>query len=733
MENSDLTLFAVDDPQDSAEQSELSPAQQAQRRWKELAEEVQEHQFRYYVKDAPSISDAEFDGLFRELEELEEKYPELQAADSPTQLVGGGFTTTFDSVDHLERMLSLEDVFSAEELRAWLERLEENIGQDQEYLTELKIDGAAIALVYENGKLVRAATRGDGRVGEEITYNARTIGDIPAELTPNEKYPIPDLLEVRGEVYYAVDDFAELNAKIIADAEAAGRKPKPFANPRNAAAGSLRLKDPKQVADRPLRMICHGLGRIEGFAPETQWEAYQAMASWGLHVSQHTEKVVGVEAVLERMRYWGKHRTDTEYEMDGLVVKLNNIAEQHDLGATARVPRWAVAYKYPPEEAITTLLDIRVSVGRTGRVTPYADLTPVTVAGSTVSKATLHNQFEVKRKGVLIGDQVVIRKAGEIIPEILGPLVEQRDGSEKEFEFPATCPSCGAPLAPEKESDQDWRCSNARSCPDQLAERLIYLASRAALDIEVLGEKASRELYERELLTNEGDLFNLTKEDLQHTMFFTRAAKTKAEKEEPDAVINGNKRMLGKSGEKLLANLETAKTRPLWRILVALSIRHVGPEAARPLATVFGSLDKIQETALTHPEKLAEVEGVGSTIAESLHDWFREEWHQEIIEKWRAAGVQLEQVEEEQVPHTLEGLTIVATGALENFTRDSVKEAIIARGGRAVGSVSSKTDYVVAGANPGSKLTKAEELEIPVLDEQAFQELMEHGPQEKDS
>ncbi|HHY07145.1 MAG TPA: NAD-dependent DNA ligase LigA [Corynebacteriales bacterium] len=726
-------MFAVDDPQDSAEQSELSPAQQAQRRWKELAEEVQEHQFRYYVKDAPSISDAEFDGLFRELEELEEKYPELQAADSPTQLVGGGFTTTFDSVDHLERMLSLEDVFSAEELRAWLERLEENIGQDQEYLTELKIDGAAIALVYENGKLVRAATRGDGRVGEEITYNARTIGDIPAELTPNEKYPIPDLLEVRGEVYYAVDDFAELNAKIIADAEAAGRKPKPFANPRNAAAGSLRLKDPKQVADRPLRMICHGLGRIEGFAPETQWEAYQAMASWGLHVSQHTEKVVGVEAVLERMRYWGKHRTDTEYEMDGLVVKLNNIAEQHDLGATARVPRWAVAYKYPPEEAITTLLDIRVSVGRTGRVTPYADLTPVTVAGSTVSKATLHNQFEVKRKGVLIGDQVVIRKAGEIIPEILGPLVEQRDGSEKEFEFPATCPSCGAPLAPEKESDQDWRCSNARSCPDQLAERLIYLASRAALDIEVLGEKASRELYERELLTNEGDLFNLTKEDLQHTMFFTRAAKTKAEKEEPDAVINGNKRMLGKSGEKLLANLETAKTRPLWRILVALSIRHVGPEAARPLATVFGSLDKIQETALTHPEKLAEVEGVGSTIAESLHDWFREEWHQEIIEKWRAAGVQLEQVEEEQVPHTLEGLTIVATGALENFTRDSVKEAIIARGGRAVGSVSSKTDYVVAGANPGSKLTKAEELEIPVLDEQAFQELMEHGPQEKDS
>lgn len=729
MENSDLTLFALtDDTSDSTADTELTPAQKAQHRWTELAAEIKEHQFRYYVKDAPSISDAEFDKLFRELEDLERDYPELQTPDSPTQLVGGGFTSTFDSVEHLERMLSLEDVFSPEELQEWLERLEDTVGKNQEYLTELKIDGAAIALVYQKGKLVRAATRGDGRVGEEITYNARTIDDIPAELTPNDRYPIPEILEVRGEVFFAVDDFAELNAQLIQQAEAAGKKAKPFANPRNAAAGSLRLKDPKQVAERPLRMICHGVGRTEGFAPKTQLEVYQAMASWGLHVSEHTEKVVGIAAVMDRMRYWGEHRTDAEHEMDGLVVKLNDIAEQHDLGATARVPRWAVAYKYPPEEAITTLLDIKVSVGRTGRVTPYAELEPVTVAGSTVSKATLHNQFEVRRKGVLIGDQVVIRKAGEIIPEILGPMVEQRDGTEKEFVFPQVCPSCGATLAPEKESDQDWRCPNAQHCPDQLAERLIYLASRAALDIEALGEKAARELYQRELLTDEGDLFDLTKEDLQQTMFFTRAAKTVAEKESPDSVIQGQPRMLGKTGEKLLENLESAKTRPLWRILVALSIRHVGPEAARPLATVFGSIDAIRETALHHPEKLAEVEGVGSIIAESLQDWFMVDWHQTIVDKWRKAGVQLQHVAEEKLPHTLEGVTIVATGSLENFTRDSVKEAIIARGGRAVGSVSRKTNYVVAGANAGSKLTKAQELGIPVVDEEQFLELLEHGP-----
>lgn len=729
MENSDLTLFALaDDAAESTPITEVSPIQKAQHRWKELVEEIKEHQFRYYVKDAPSISDAEFDQLFRELEELEREYPEFQTADSPTQLVGGGFSTSFDSVEHLERMLSLEDVFSPEELQEWLERLEDNLGKDQEYLTELKIDGAAIALVYENGKLVRAATRGDGRIGEEITYNARTIKDIPAELTPNDRYPIPEILEVRGEVFFAVADFTELNAHIIEQAEASGKKAKPFANPRNAAAGSLRLKDPKQVAERPLRMICHGLGRTEGFTPATQWEAYEAMASWGLHVSEHTEKVVGIPAVMDRMRYWGDHRTDAEHEMDGLVVKLNDIAEQHDLGATARVPRWAVAYKYPPEEAITTLLDIKVSVGRTGRVTPYAELKPVTVAGSTVAKATLHNQFEVLRKGVLIGDQVVIRKAGEIIPEILGPMVEQRDGTETEFVFPQVCPSCGATLAPEKESDQDWRCPNAKHCPDQLAERLIYLASRTALDIEALGEKAARELYQRELLTNEGDLFDLTRDDLLKTMFFTRAAKTVAEKESPNSLIQGRPRMLGKTGEKLLTNLESAKTRPLWRILVALSIRHVGPEAARPLAAVFGSLEAIREAALHQPQKLAEVEGVGSIIADSLRDWFTVDWHQEIVSKWQKAGVRLHFVAEEQLSRTLEGLTIVATGSLENFTRDSVKEAIITRGGRAVGSVSRKTDYVVAGANAGSKLTKAQELGIPVLDEEQFLELLEEGP-----
>lgn len=729
MENSDLTLFDFASADAAEPAEEATPLAKAQRRWAELAAEVREHQYLYYVKDAPIIDDAKFDRLFRELEELEDEFPELQTADSPTQLVGGGFSSSFASVEHLERMLSLEDVFSPEELQEWLERLEDNVGKDQEYLTELKIDGAAIALVYERGTLVRAATRGDGRTGEEITYNARTIDDIPTQLTPSDDYPIPEVLEVRGEVFFAVDDFTELNAQIIEKAEVEGKKPKPFANPRNAAAGSLRLKDPLQVAERPLRMICHGIGRIEGFSPTTQWEAYQAMAAWGLHVSSYTEKVVGIDAVLEKMRYWGDHRTDAEHEMDGLVVKLNNIAEQHDLGATARVPRWAVAYKYPPEEAITTLLDIKVSVGRTGRATPYAEVKPVKVAGSTVARATLHNQFEVKRKGVLIGDKVVIRKAGEVIPEILGPLVDQRTGDEKEFVFPAECPTCGSVLAPDKESDVDWRCPNTQNCPAQLVERLTYLASRAALDIEGLGETAVQQLFSDNLISNEGDIFSLTKADLLQTKFATRQAKTAAEKQQPESYVDGEPRMFGKRGETLLANVEKAKEQDLWRFLVALSIRHVGPEAARPLATVFGSLDAIEEAALHTPEKLSEVEGVGSIIAESLSEWFQVDWHQEIIDKWRAAGVRFEKHQAVHTSRTLEGLTIVATGKLEGFTRDDIKEAIISRGGQASTSVSSKTDFVVAGEKAGSKLTKARDLNVPVLDREEFNLLLHEGPE----
>ena len=704
-----------------------------QQRWNELADTVRDHQFRYYVMNSPIIADSEFDKLFYELVALEDEYPELRTPNSPTQLVGGGFETTFQSVEHPERMLSLDDVFSPEELTEWLTRLENEVGTHQEYLTELKIDGAAIDLVYRNGVLDRAATRGDGRVGEDITLNARTIVDIPTHLRENPDYPIPALLEVRGEVFFALDDFAALNERIINEAAEADRKPKPFANPRNAAAGSLRQKDPAEVARRHLRMICHGLGKTEGFHPTTQWEAYQAMASWGLHVSDKTECVHGIDEVLNKMRYWGEHRAESEHETDGLVVKLNNIAEQRRLGATSRVPRWAVAYKYPPEEAITKLLDIRVSVGRTGRVTPYAFMEPVTVAGSTVSNATLHNQFEVKRKGVLIGDQVVIRKAGEVIPEVLGPIVDARTGEEKEFIFPTHCPECGALLAPEKESDQDWRCPNTHGCPAQLRERLFYLASRAALDIEALGEKGARDLYERNILHDEGDLFTITAADLLKTQQYTRRAPRNVDTDPKYAhtavgEVDGQRVILSKTGEKLLQNLEEAKERPLWRILVALSIRHVGPTDARSLATAFGSLQKIQHLAMSgEVATLSEVEGVGGIIADSLVEWFSIEWHRDIVDKWAAAGVRMEDSHEEDQPHTLEGLTVVATGSLEGFTRDSVKEAIVSHGGKAASSVSKKTDYVVAGAHAGSKLTKAEALGIPVLNEEEFVVLLHGG------
>lgn len=704
-----------------------------QQRWTELASVVRDHQFRYYVMDSPIITDSEFDQLFHELVALEDEYPELRTPDSPTQLVGGGFETTFNSAEHPERMLSLEDVFSPEELTEWLTRLENEIGPDQEYLTELKIDGAAIDLVYREGVLERAATRGDGRVGEDITLNARTIADIPVRLTDHPDYPLPALLEVRGEVYFALDDFAELNARIVSEAEEAGRKPKPFANPRNAAAGSLRQKDPAEVARRHLRMICHGLGKTEGFQPATQWDAYHAMAAWGLHVSDKTERVCGIAAVLEKMRYWGEYRAEVEHETDGLVVKLNNIAEQRDLGATSRVPRWAVAYKYPPEEAITTLVDIRVSVGRTGRVTPYAFMEPVTVAGSTVSNATLHNQFEVKRKGVLIGDQVVIRKAGEVIPEVLGPVVDARTGDEKEFVFPTHCPECGALLAPEKESDQDWRCPNTQSCSAQLRERLFYLASRSALDIEALGEKGARDLYERGILHNEGDLFTLTADDLLRTSQYTRNAPRRIDTDPrytdtPVGEVDGKRVILSKTGEKLLQNLADAKKRPFWRVLVALSIRHVGPTAARSLAATFHSMMEIEQLAVQgDAAAFAEVEGVGGIIADALVEWFSVDWHRDIVAKWAAAGVQMEDRQESVQRPTLEGLTIVATGALEGFTRDSVKEAILSRGGKAAGSVSKKTDYVVAGENAGAKLTKAETLGIPVLTEAQFVTLLQGG------
>ena len=691
--------MAPDDP----ETDPIDP--DIRRRWQELSDEVREHQFRYYIKDAPIVSDAEFDTLFNELVALEGRYPELRVADSPTQLVGGaGFATEFTAADHLERMLSLDDVFDTDELAAWSVRVEAELGPDPNYLCELKVDGVAIALVYREGRLERAATRGDGRVGEDVTLNARTIGDIPEILAGTKKFPIPKVLEVRGEVFFMVADFASLNASLVEDGKA------PFANPRNSAAGSLRQKNPAVTARRPLRMICHGLGYAEGFSPETLHDAYLAMKAWGLPVSDHTTRAVGLAAVQERIEYWGQRRHQIEHEIDGVVVKVDDFAQQRRLGATSRAPRWAVAYKYPPEEAQTTLVDIRVNVGRTGRVTPFAFMTPVRIAGSTVSLATLHNGSEVKRKGVLIGDTVMIRKAGDVIPEVLGPVVDLRDGTEREFVMPTHCPECGTLLAPAKEGDVDIRCPNSRSCPAQLRERVFHLSGRGGLDIEGLGYEAAAALLGAQIIEDEGDLFTLTEDDLLRCEFFTT-----------------NKGVLSANGARLLTNLQQAKDRPLWRILVALSIRHVGPTAARALATAFGSLEAIMAAG---EEQLADVEGVGPTIAAALREWFEVDWHRAIVDKWRAAGVRMADERDTDITPTLAGLTIVVTGSLTGFSRDEAKEAIIVRGGKAAGSVSKKTSFVVAGDAPGSKYDRAVELGVPILDEDGFRALLAAGPPE---
>ncbi|MGV0678131.1 NAD-dependent DNA ligase LigA [Mycolicibacterium fortuitum] len=673
------------------------------RRWQELAEEVRGHQFRYYVKDAPVISDADFDALLRQLQALEDEHPELRTPDSPTQLVGGaGFATEFAPAEHLERMLSLDNVFDSDELSAWAARIKGETGDAAHFLCELKIDGVALALVYRNGRLVRAATRGDGRSGEDVTLNARTISDIPEQLTPSDEFPVPDVLEVRGEVFFRVADFEELNAGLVAEG-----KP-PFANPRNSAAGSLRQKNPAVTARRKLRMICHGLGYAEGFSPASLHDAYRALGQWGLPVSAHTAKVSGVAAVAERIAYWGEHRHDVDHEIDGLVVKVDEVALQRRLGSTSRAPRWAVAYKYPPEEATTKLLDIRVSVGRTGRVTPFAYMEPVKVAGSTVGLATLHNATEVQRKGVLIGDTVVIRKAGDVIPEVLGPVVDLRDGTERPFVMPANCPECGTRLAPAKEGDADIRCPNTRSCPAQLRERVFHVAGRGAFDIEGLGYEAATALLQAGVIADEGDLFTLSAEQLLRTELFT----TKAGE-------------LSANGKRLLSNLDKAKAQPLWRVLVALSIRHVGPTAARALATEFASLDAIIEAS---EERLAAVEGVGPTIAAAVVDWFTVDWHRAIVDKWRAAGVRMADERDASIERTLEGLSIVVTGSLPGFSRDQAKEAIISRGGKAASSVSKKTAYVVAGDAPGSKYDKAVELGVPILDEDGFRALLAEGP-----
>jgi len=679
--------------------------------WTDLAEQARGHQFAYHVKDRPTVSDGDYDLLMRHLAALEEAHPTLRTPDSPTQQVGGAsFSTDFTAVDHLERMLSLDNAFSDEELAAWAERVTRGVGTGFHFLTELKIDGLAINLLYEDGRLTRALTRGDGRTGEDVTHNVRTIHGIPHRLSGDD---VPARVEVRGEVFFPVAAFAELNAGLVA----AGRAP--FANPRNAAAGSLRMKDPRVTASRPLRMLVHGIGARVGFDITRQSEAYAALKAWGLPTSEHSKVLDTIEEVAAYVAHYGEHRHSVEHELDGVVVKVDEVSVQRRLGSTSRAPRWAIAFKYPPEEVNTRLLDIQVNVGRTGRVTPFGVMEPVVVAGSTVEMATLHNAFEVRRKGVLIGDTVVLRKAGDVIPEIVGPVVELRDGTEREFVMPTHCPSCGTALAPQKEGDKDIRCPNSRSCPSQLRERLSSLAGRGAFDIEVLGWEGAQALLDAGVVTDEGDLFALTREDIVKAGLFTRATKRT---DAPETLIDG--KVLSANGERLVDNLDRARAQPLWRVLVALSIRHVGPSAARALAAHFTSMDRIRTASR---EELSEAEGVGGVIADSVIEWFGVDWHEAIVDKWAAAGVRMRDDRDESIERTLEGLTIVVTGSLEGFSRDESKEAILARGGKASGSVSKKTDFVVVGENAGTKAAKAAELGVPVLDEAGFRTLLENG------
>ena len=663
----------------------------------ELSEDIRDHQFKYYVLDAPTITDAAFDKLWNQLLALESEYPQYKLESSPTLEVGGGFATAFTQHDHIQKMMSLDNVFDGDELTTWFDRIEK-AGVKNTWLCEVKVDGLAINLLYEKGRLTRALTRGNGVTGEDVTLNIKTIKSIPTELTGKE---IPDLLEVRGEVFFPLKSFDELNDSL----EEAG-KPR-FANPRNAAAGSLRQKDPKVTASRPLDVVVHGIGAVTGVNFNLQSKAYELLKGWGLPTSSRYKVVADRKEVLAFIDLYEKNRHSVEHEIDGVVIKVNELDVQNTLGFTSRAPKWAIAYKYPPEEVSTKLLDIKVSVGRTGRVTPFAFMEPVKVAGSTVTNATLHNAQEIIRKGILIGDTVLIRKAGDVIPEVLAPVIEKRNGSEKAFVMPSKCPNCGSKLRAMSEGDVDIRCPNSQSCPAQVVERLFYIGSRSALDIDVLGYEAAAALLADKLVTDEGDLFSLTLKDLGKSDFFTKK--------------DGSRSVIA---DRFVAGLELAKTRPLWRILVALSIRHVGPTSAQALANKFGSIANIQKASA---QELADIDGVGGVIADAIVEWFDVDWHKQIIKKWEKAGVALVDAPKEKIKQTLTGLTIVVTGSLNDFKRDEITEAITSRGGKASASVSSKTDFVVAGEAAGSKLDKAQELGITILDEAGFKVLLEKG------
>lgn len=755
-----------------------------------LTAEIERLRTAYYSEATSLVSDAEYDVMFHRLEAIERAFPELGGQDSPTQEVGAAVVSAgFPEHEHAERMLSLDNVFSIEEFREWAEKTRAVAGREVLWLTELKIDGLAINLAYRNGRLETATTRGDGRVGEDITENVDFIPVIPRELHGEG---IPEFFEARGEVFLSRADFEALNVRqhelqeaFVAEQLARGRDAESipvrypeFANARNTAAGSLRQRADKKteaelelMRDRlgRLSLYVHGIGAWAG-AMGNQSDAYQLLKSWGLPVSPYSRVFETVDEVVDFIADRGEHRHDVEHEIDGIVVKVDELDLHAELGETSRAPRWAIAYKYPPEEVHTKLLDIRIGVGRTGRATPYAVMEPVKVAGSTVRQATLHNQEVVKAKGVLIGDTVVLRKAGDVIPEVLGAVLERRDGSEVEWQMPADCPECGTPLRAMKEGDIDLRCPNARACPAQVRGRVEHIGSRGALDVEVLGEITAAALTQPEVpatppLETEAGLFDLTLEQLVPIEVIVRDSETGERRvdeatgeyvrrapfqrvsveypPEAEGLTPAERRAAGfkkdhrvvtpsKDAETFLAELEKAKTKPLWRLLVSLNIRHVGPVAARALAEWFGSLDAIRAASI---EELSAVEGVGGIIAESLKEWFEVDWHLEIVDRWTAAGVQWATPGHPgpgaavAAGGVLAGLTIVATGTLDGFTRDGAKEAIIQAGGKAASSVSKKTDYVAAGPGAGSKLAKAEELGIPVLDAAKFAVLVTEGPE----
>ena len=710
-------------------------------RWAELVDAINAARSEYYQADAPRLSDAEYDALFAELVALEQVHPELVSGESPTQTVGGQRSEMFEPVEHLQRMYSLDNAFSEAELQAWLDRVESGLGEVPQLLCELKIDGLAVDAVYVDGRLRTLATRGDGRVGEDVTFNARYIPAVPQRLASAAGRPIPPLLEVRGEIFFAVADFERINA------EQQDLGLPAFANPRNTAAGSLRQRVDRREAELSaarasssgdrgvakiarmeaelararvrldgLRLTVHGIGAVDGVEITRQSQGYEVLADLGLPVSERARVHESADGVRDFVAYYGEHRHDVEHEIDGVVVKVDEIALQRRLGETSRAPRWAIAYKYPPEVVRTRLLDIPVNVGRTGRVTPYAVMEPVRVAGSTVAMATLHNAYEVERKGVLIGDMVFLRKAGDVIPEVLGPVVEERTGQERPFVMPTRCPECGTALRPEKEGDKDIRCPNTRSCPAQLRERLFHVASRQALDIEGLGYKAAIALLESGLVADEGDLFVLRPDDLLRSPFFTR---------DPGKGESGPQ--LSENAKVMLASIDAARDRPLWRVLVALSIRHIGAPTATDLARAFGSLDAIAGASV---EDLAAVDGVGPVVAHAVHEWFAEDWHREVVEKWRSGGVRLADEPVDVGPQPLSGITVVITGSLPGFTREGAAEAAVALGAKVAGSVSKTTQVLVQGDDGGrtsSKRAKAEKLGVPVVGPDGFAALLDAG------